>query len=248
MRLLSYNIHKGIGGGDRKYRLDRIVEVIRQEQPDLVCLQEVDRNVARSRFHDQPLMLAHELEAEAHLYQLNVPVEEGGYGNLLLSRWPIRKHHHVSLRHEARKPRGAQLAVIDSPHGSLHLINWHLGLAEVERRWQVNHLLHHHLFQEAAHLPTLIAGDFNDWRNTLAYHTFNHHRFAQATTPYFKFRSFPAFLALASLDRVFYRGALAVHDARVVRTPLARKASDHLPVVLDFQLHAQPSANGKALA
>jgi endonuclease/exonuclease/phosphatase family metal-dependent hydrolase len=240
MRLLSYNIHKGIGGGDRRYQLGRIIEVIREERPDLVCLQEVDRNVSRSRYHDQPLMLAHELEVATHLYQLNVQVEEGGYGNLLLSRWPIRQHHHVSLRLDWRKPRGAQLAVVETPEGPLHLVNWHLGLAEGERRWQVHHLLHHPLFAESGHLPTLIAGDFNDWRNTLAHHAFGPHHFRQATSPYFKFRSFPAFLALASLDRAFYRGDLEVHDAHVVRSRLARQASDHLPIVLDFRL--QPGA------
>ena len=54
MRLLSYNIHKGIGGRDRRYRLERIIGVIEEENPDLICLQEVDRNVRRSRFDDQP--------------------------------------------------------------------------------------------------------------------------------------------------------------------------------------------------
>jgi endonuclease/exonuclease/phosphatase family metal-dependent hydrolase len=132
--------------------------------------------------------------------------------------------------------------VIETPEGPVHLVNWHLGLAEKERRWQVNHLLHHHLFQQSSHLPTLIAGDYNDWRNTLADHSFAHHRFTQATDPVSQFRSFPAFLALASLDKVFYRGSVRVRDARIVRTHLARRASDHLPLVLDFQL--APSVNG----
>ena len=60
------------------------------------------------------------------------------------------------------------MAVVDSPEGSFHLVHWHLGLAERERHWQVRHLLDHHLFRQRAHLPTLIVGDFNDWRNTLA--------------------------------------------------------------------------------
>ena len=35
MRMLSYNIHKGIGGRDRRYRLERIIRVIEDENPDL---------------------------------------------------------------------------------------------------------------------------------------------------------------------------------------------------------------------
>jgi endonuclease/exonuclease/phosphatase family metal-dependent hydrolase len=244
MRLLTYNIHKGIGGSDRRYGLDRVIAVIGEEQPDLVCLQEVDRNVRRSQYHDQPELLARSLGAAAHLYQLNVPHQEGGYGNLILSRWPFHSEHQISLRHRRRKPRGAQLVVIDTPEGPLHLVNWHLGLRERERRWQANHLLNHHLFLKAAHFPTLIAGDSNDWRNTLLDNALRPHRFQHATDGSLRFRSFPAFLALAALDKVFYRGPLQVRQVRVVRTRLARRASDHLPLVLDFHLHPTPDAGG----
>src|SRR5262245_2404700 len=130
MRLLSYNIHKGIGGRDRRYQIERIIEVIELENPDLCCLQAVDHNVRRSRHHDQARVLADYFCCH-HLYQCNVRLKEGGYGNLVLSRWPLLKHHQVSLRLSIKKPRGAQIAVIDTPEGHLHLVNWHLGLAEL---------------------------------------------------------------------------------------------------------------------
>src|SRR5947209_13195552 len=146
MRLLTYNIHKGVGGADRRYRLDRVVDVIRAEQPDLVCLQEVDFNVKRSRFDNQPDILADRLQAHTALYQLNHPHREGGYGNLILSRWPLASRHQLSLRYRRRKNRGAQVVVVDAPEGQFRLVNWHLGLAERERRWQVARLLEHELF------------------------------------------------------------------------------------------------------
>ncbi len=242
MRLLTYNIHKGVGGSDRRYRLERIRDVIHAEAPDLICLQEVDQNVRRSSYHDQPALLATWLEAAHSHYQLNVPQRDGGYGNLVLSRWPFQSRNAVSLRLHRRKPRGAQLVVVDTPDGPLHLVNWHLGLAEKERRWQAGHLLHHPLFVESSHLPTVIAGDYNDWRNQLGRYAFDVHRFRQATAPTARFRSFPAFLALASLDKAYYRGELRVHGARIVRTRLARRASDHLPLVVDFQLLANGTA------
>ncbi len=55
MRLLSYNIHKGIGGRDRRYRLERIVDVIESENPDFICLQEVDRHVGARTTTTSPL-------------------------------------------------------------------------------------------------------------------------------------------------------------------------------------------------
>jgi endonuclease/exonuclease/phosphatase family metal-dependent hydrolase len=237
MRLLSYNIHKGIGGSDRRYRIERIIEVIEEENPDLLCLQEVDHNVRRSRFHDQPTLLAKYFKAEAHLYQMNVKRKNGGYGNLLLSRWPLLAKHHISLQFNGKKMRGAQIAVVDSAEGPFKLVNWHLGLGEKERHWQVRHLLEHHLFREQAQLPTIIVGDFNDWRNTLTNGAFQRGEFRQATTPLSHFRSFPAWLALASLDKVYYRGDIWIRHARIVRSKLARRASDHLPLIVDFHLN-----------
>jgi endonuclease/exonuclease/phosphatase family metal-dependent hydrolase len=236
MRLLSYNIHKGIGGRDRRYRFERIIALIEHENPDVVCLQEVDRNVRRSHYHDQHNLLVDHFRAVAHLQQINVRLKNGGYGNLLFSRWPFSVKHQISLRHGSRKPRGAQIAVIDSPEGSFCVVHWHLGLAEKERHWQATHLLEHPLFRESAQLPALIAGDSNDWRNTLAAGPFARHGFVQVTTPVSRFRTFPAYFAMGSLDKAFVRGDIFIRSARVVRSPLAKRASDHLPLVIDFHL------------
>lgn len=236
MRLLTYNIHKGIGGRDRAYRLERVIDVIEQENPDFVCLQEVDRNVPRSHADNQPQKLAAFFKSAAKMYQLNVKLKRGGYGNLLLSRWPIEKRSQISLRYSWKKPRGAQLAVVRSPEGRLHIVNTHLGLSAAERNWQIRHLLEHHAYAASAHLPTLVVGDLNDWRNLLAKSGFARYGFEQVTHPISRFRSFPAFAPVGSLDKAFKRGQLWVSHARVVRTPLARAASDHLPLVVDFHL------------
>jgi endonuclease/exonuclease/phosphatase family metal-dependent hydrolase len=236
MRLLSYNIHKGIGGRDRRYDLSRIIAVIEAESPDIICLQEVDRDCSRSRHHNQPQLLIDRFLPAAHLFQLNVHLRHGGYGNLLLSRWPMVKHHHVSLTLRRHKSRGAQLAVLDTPGGRLHVVNWHLGLRERERHWQTRRLLEHHFFLEAGDLPTLITGDFNDWRNTLWRGPFAVHGFRQITTPISRFRSFPAYMPVGSLDKAFVRGPIEVVQARIVKPRPARDASDHLPLVIDFEI------------
>jgi endonuclease/exonuclease/phosphatase family metal-dependent hydrolase len=234
--LLSYNIHKGIGGRDRRYRLERTVNVIQDAAPDVVCLQEVDRNVRRSHFDDQPHLLSELLDLPHTMYQLNVHLKHGGYGNLLLSRWPIVEHHQLSLRYSWKKNRGVQLAVIQSPHGKFVVAHTHLGLAEKERHWQVKHLLEHHLLRPLRHLPTMLVGDTNDWRNTLCNGCLKTHGFALATHPLSKFRSFPAWMPLGSLDKFFHNPALVVHDAHLIRSKLAKDASDHLPLCLKFGL------------
>ncbi|OHB75999.1 MAG: endonuclease [Planctomycetes bacterium RBG_16_64_10] len=238
MRLFSYNIHKGIGGRDRRYRLDRIMAVIEAQNPDIVFLQEVARGSRRSRFDDQPRLLAGYFRAVTHLFQTTVRYTYGGYGNLLLCRWPVEASHQISLQMRRRKPRGAQLVIVTTPEGPMHLAHWHLGLTEKERHWQANHLLGHRLFRHFHHLPTLLAGDTNDWRNTLAKAVLARNGFAHVTHPISRFRSFPAWLPVGSLDKIFVRGAVAVRAARVIRTRLAKSASDHLPLVVDFHLRA----------
>jgi endonuclease/exonuclease/phosphatase family metal-dependent hydrolase len=227
MRLLSWNIHKGIGGRDRRYSLARIIDCIEAENPDLICLQEVDRLVPRSRFDDQPRLLARYFRAHS-VFQSNVAVGDGGYGNLVLSRWPVESRHRILLRQGSRKPRGAQLLLIDCPEGPLHL--------ERERHWQMHRLLGHMLFRSADNLPTMVVGDFNDWRDTLAGASLAANGFEQVTSPAGKFRSFPSWLAVGALDKAFVRGAIDVRHARIVRTSLSKTASDHLPLVIDFHL------------
>jgi len=235
MRLLSWNIHKGIGGRDRRYALQRIIDCIDHERPDLVCLQEVDRLVGRSQFDDQPRLLGQSLDLQS-IFQANVSVANGTYGNLILSRWAVGSTHRISLKRGIRKARGAQLVHVETPEGVVHLVNTHLGLDEKERHWQVEFLLAHKLFQSSAAIPTLIAGDFNDWRDTLAERSLASHGFHQVTSPAAEFRSFPSWLPVGSLDKVFIRGALKTERVRVVRTSLARIASDHLPIVVEFSL------------
>lgn len=230
MRIVSYNIHKGVGN-DRRYRLDRIVEVIAREAPDFVCLQEVDFNVRRSRYDDQPELLARELGLDSEHFQLNVPRRQGGYGNLVLSRWPLQSRRDVCLRYRRRKPRAAQVGIVDAPGGAVRIVNWHLGLLERERRWQAERLIESNGDGSTESLPTVVVGDSNDWRNTL------HDRFAEAgfeqvSNPVEDFRSFPSFLPVISLDKAFVRGISA--RGRIVRSKLARRASDHLPLVVEL--------------
>ena len=268
VRALSYNIHKGIGGRDRRYRLDRVKAVIDAADPDVLCLQEVDRNVRRSRFDDQPRLLAEWFlgrrlppvgphpgseaagtgtgSAGGAVFQLTLPLttgrtlpggpRRGGYGNLIVARRPILDAHLIDLRRGLRKRRGAIVVVLDTPAGPLRLVNWHLGLAERERHWQVRKLLRHGLFKTAGGvgpLPTLIIGDTNDWRGTLPRGALGEAGYRLATDPPKRFRTFPAWLPAAGLDKAFVKD-LEVLDARAgVGRGLAADASDHLPLVID---------------
>lgn len=234
MRLLTYNIHKGIGGRDRRYRLQRIVDVIRAVEPDIVCLQEVDQGVKRSKFDDQPAILASELGLEHTAFQLNHQVKSGGYGNCTLSKFPLLEQHSIELRINNRKNRRALLTLVDTPEGQLNLTNWHLGLAERDRHKQVAMLLSHREFKKNDELPALIAGDSNDWRNTLHKAALRENGFGLLA--YFK--SFPAYMPLGALDKAYANSRIAFIQGHAISTKLTRTASDHLPVLIDFSLNS----------
>lgn len=241
MRLVTYNIHKGIGGTDRRYNLDRIIDVLIALEADFLCLQEVTIDLPRTSRHDQADILAERFQPMFATFQQNVHWKVGGYGNLVLSRWPLLEHHRISLQFNQKKPRGAQLVVVETPSGPLRVTNWHLGLSEGERHWQTHRLLSHPVFHSTAEHPTLMCGDFNDWRNTLGHTLLLPKGFTQASSPAGRFRSFPAAMPVMSLDKVFHCEGITIESAHLVKTRQTRRASDHLPLVVDFRRHAKRS-------
>jgi len=234
LRVLSYNIHRGFGL-DNQYDLQRVVDVIESQNPDIICLQEVERFVPHSRNDDQPKILAEQINSHDSRFQANVFLKKGTWGNQILTRWDIEAYFDIDLRYpKKRKQRSAQVARIQTPEGLLQMVNVHLGLNERERHWQARTLLSHDHLDPV--LPTLIVGDFNDWRNTLPKASFAEFDFVFHTHPISRFRSFPAWLPMGSLDRAFTRGSFSVLKPHVVRSKLAKAASDHLPLVVDFHL------------
>ena len=240
-RVVTYNIHKGIGGVDRRYRLERVIETLQHFQADIVCLQEVDDGVPRSRRQDQAGILSAALSLPHLAFQRNVQLKQGGYGNAILSRFPLADITNVDLTIPLKKRRRALLA-----HCKLHyeghrrtllLANTHLGLAGFERQMQLRRLLKHALLKHTtSRSSVVIAGDYNDVWGTLGKRVMlpaGFNSVSRAT------RTFPAVMPVRPLDRIFYRGPLQSHHAFAGHTKIARQASDHLPLVADFEFDSQ---------
>lgn len=159
LRILSYNIHHA-EGVDGKLDLERIAEVIRSTQPDIVAVQEVDRLVKRSRAVDQPAELGKLLQME-FVFGDNIELQGGHYGNLLLSRFPIvtSKNHRIPS-YDNGEQRGVLDAMLKLPMGNLRVLATHFDhrrdpaerLASIE---MVNGLVAN------STAPTLFCGDLN---------------------------------------------------------------------------------------
>jgi endonuclease/exonuclease/phosphatase family metal-dependent hydrolase len=172
-------------------------------------------------------------------FQGNVKLREGVYGNAILSRFPLHDLRDVELTIPLKKRRRALVAhcrlEVGAHTRSLVLANCHLGLAEFERRIQLRRLLDCESIRRLRQETAVVAGgDMNDVWGGLGKATLELAGFRSATGPV---KTFPAFLPLRPLDRIYYRGGLRVSHAHASRSGLARVASDHLPLVADFELH-----------
>jgi endonuclease/exonuclease/phosphatase family metal-dependent hydrolase len=253
LRLVTWNIHKGIGT-DRCYRLDRIIGVLKALDADVVCLQEVDEGVKRSGHDSQVQRLADALGYTHAALGLNVRVGAGAYGSATLSRHPLWEVRNVDLTVPPKKRRGGLVTRIEhGPPGGWLLANVHLGLLHLERKVQVKRLLTH-LLQDAdehEHRPVVIAGDWNEWGNRLVQGALNASGFHLARADCHGprgARTFPSRRPLASLDRVLYRAPARLHHVACVVDDSTRCASDHLPIVVDLETPLQPHAPAHAHA
>jgi endonuclease/exonuclease/phosphatase family metal-dependent hydrolase len=232
---------------DRRFRPERIIEILAHYKPDLVLLQEVDDGVPRSMRLDLAREVAVALGFSYLAVGHNVALRKGRYGNATLSRFPILRDRNIDLTIELRKRRGCQhttLLVEDSGGGSkeLEVFNLHLGLSAWERARQVGTLVRSKEFTDLTEdRPCILGGDFNDWRSLLhpVFTEILGFRCATQRRLYKgALKTYPSISPTGGLDKIYFRGPLSFLRARTCRLGLCRMASDHLPVVADFELGA----------
>lgn len=227
--LASYNIHKCIGL-DGKFDPARTMGVIKEIGADVVALQEVDR-----RFGDRTGLLdLHALERECGL--VPVPLKSmrgshGWHGNLVLVRGGlITSAHQLVL--PGVEPRGALVVDLTLAAGPLRIIAAHLGLLRRCRARQVNAILS--AAKTGDGRPALLLGDLNEWRH-------GKRSSLRGLGPEFgplhaSVASFPSRFPVWSLDRILANPHDALSHIEIHDTPLARIASDHLPIKASVRL------------
>jgi len=244
LKILTYNIHRAIGV-DRRFRPRRIVDILAHHDADLALLQEVDEGAPRSRELDLARELGRESGYPFVVAGYNVSLKAGRYGNAVLSRWPFQVHRNIDLTVDGRKRRGCLHARMTIEKGGgaheLDVFNLHLGLSARERARQVGMLTRSAEFVAVPkEAPCLVAGDFNDWRSQLLPIFVDLLDFKSATRDRFgrqaAIRTYPSFSPTGALDKIYFRGGLRLVGARSCRLRMSRVASDHLPIVAEFEL------------
>lgn len=234
LRIASYNVHKGVGT-DLRRDPKRTIAVLREIGADLVALQEVDR-----RFGLRTGVL--DLERLAEETDLTVvPLDRrlgagasGWHGNLLLVRGAeVEDAYPLTL--PGLEPRGAIVADLRLAGQRLRVISAHLGLLRQSRLVQARFLAEH--LGGADDRPTILMGDFNEWRLGANCGLMPLRRGLRAvkrsaeTVP-----SFPALRPMLPLDRIIGCRRAEITGIAPHLTPLSRLASDHLPITARLRL------------
>ena len=243
IRVTTYNIHKCCGL-DRRISPARIAEVLREIDADLIALQEVVCIENCSREYDQGRFFADELAYEYCLGE-NRKLAGGVYGNVILSRLPVKATRNYNISWHRYERRGCLRADIELPDQRLlHVFNAHLGLAFTERRHQARQLVSAEILLNTEVEGTrIVLGDFNEWTHgltsrLLATHLesvdLRHHIGRLGRT-----KTYPGVLPLLHLDHIYFDSVFQLERFSLHRSRTALIASDHVPLIADFLLEAE---------
>lgn len=236
IRIATYNIHKCVGL-DRKYSPERIADVLRDVDADVVGLQEVLCHTRSVKRDHQAEFIADELGMEFRMGE-NRLINGGNYGNAILSRLAIGDSTNYDITVKRREPRGCMRAEIKVGEGrSIQFVNLHMGTSYFERRLQVHKLLAVHALDAPELLGRrIIAGDFNEWTKGLTTKLFrSNFRSVDPKLHLGQTRTFPGIMPLLHLDHVYFDPSFRLINAFVFRSRKALIASDHLPIVAEFE-------------
>lgn len=243
LRLMTYNVHRCVGL-DRRHSPERIADVIAGYAPDIVALQELEVGHRRTDRVHQPERLAEILGMDFHYH----PARRRGdaqFGNALFSRLPMDAVRSAPLPgYVGMQARAALWASVTVAGLKVQVINTHLGLFHLERVRQARALCGEEWLGHPACSPhpRIICGDFNATPISGAYRLFGSGlRDAQRLGDRRARRTWPSFLPVVRYDHIFVCPRIDVHQTQVPSSPLTTLASDHLPVIMDFQVRAQPA-------
>ena len=225
LRVATWNVHGGIGA-DGRYAPERIVGVLQEIGADVVALQEVASQEAHTSF-----LADLERETGYHVVAGLLRQRHGtDFGNAILSRFPVRSVERLDLAVDRCEPRGALDVCIDlGLRPLLRVVATHLGLRPYERREQVRRILAK-VERDSPH-PMLLMGDLNEWYLWGRPLRWLHSHFREMPVAP---RTFPSRRPLFALDRIWVSPAGSLRGLARHLTPLARQASDHLPLTAEI--------------
>jgi len=237
IRVATYNIHK-CKGLDGRTSPERIADVIADLEADVVALQEVlDVQEGRPEFN-QARQIFSKLGGYEWCFGENRRLHGGAYGNMTLSRFPVQLCENYDVTWRNRERRGCLRTDVELGKNTvLHVFNVHLGTSYVERRHQARTLLSDEVLNHKECCgPRIVVGDFNEWTRGLASRLMKDAFEVVEPKQFLRHaRTYPGIIPLLHLDHFYYDEQLSLRDFRLHRSRKALIASDHLPLVAEFE-------------
>jgi endonuclease/exonuclease/phosphatase family metal-dependent hydrolase len=226
LTVATYNVHRCIGGDGRR-DIERVLQVLRELDADVIALQELEWDAAAAL--DLLTHFARTLRSRG-IAGPTLVADRGHYGNAVLTRLPVLKVQHIDLSVPGRERRGALDVELEAQGTVLRVIATHLGLAPTERRQQIRQILAS--LPGSRDDPVVLMGDLNEWFLWGRPLRWLRRHFGQAPA----LATFPARYPMAALDHVWVQPPALRKSISVLSTRTARTASDHLPVrmILDW--------------
>ncbi len=243
---MTYNVHRCLGL-DGRLDVSRIAAVIAESEPDIVALQELDVGRARTGGVDQAHAIA-ELLGMSSRFNASMKVEEELYGDAIMTALPERLIKAGALPGlptlPRLEPRGAVWVVVEVNGVELHVVNTHLGLLAREQSGQVKALMGPQWMGGPQITERcILLGDFNSTPGSSPYKQITRRlQDAQSSMARKPLPTFPSVFPMLRIDHVFLGSGVEAVRVGVPATPLARIASDHLPLVVDVYLKDAPAA------
>jgi endonuclease/exonuclease/phosphatase family metal-dependent hydrolase len=239
LRVATYNIHKG-RGLDRRVRIGRITEVLKEIGADIIALQEVLSVQGKKPEDHQSRFIAHELGFHYRIGETR-RLRGGAYGNVTLSRFPFVHAHSYDITQPGREERGCLRTDLEiASNRVLQVYNLHLGTSYRERIFQVQRLFDSVILKPLGGKgQQIVLGDFNEWFSGFTSRMLKRH-FNSVPVPrlFGRSRTYPGFLPLVHLDHIYFDEGMDVVKVMVHRSRKALVASDHLPIVVDFRVQS----------
>jgi endonuclease/exonuclease/phosphatase family metal-dependent hydrolase len=235
MRFLLYNIRYATGPKMHNYvrsshrNLERITTFLREQEPDLVGLIEVDHGSYRSGGKNQAELLAASL---GHYHSHSVKYGHGSFwrsvpvlkaqGNAFLTRDRIRNETFHFFKHGMKR----LVIELELEHVVVYLV--HLAVGARTRHMQLGAL--YDLIKQTSR-PCLVAGDFNMLWGEREIDMFLAATGLQNANT-MGLPTYPSRNPHRHLDFVLYSKGITVRNFQVPRVTF----SDHLPVMVDFDV------------
>jgi endonuclease/exonuclease/phosphatase family metal-dependent hydrolase len=239
MRLATFNLLHGRSITDGAVDLDRLAAAVRTLDPDILALQEVDRDQPRSHLADLTAVAAEAMGATWLAATEDDIPGTPAYGIALLSRYPahswgVTRLPRIPFRFPVylsgprkvivvdEEPRVLLIGHLDTPAGPVAVANTHLSYVPGWGQWQLVRALRD---LAPAREPVLLMGDLN-MRTPLPALIAGYRSLARHQT-------FPAEAPNRQLDYILLRGRLGeVVSSSAPRLPL----SDHRAVTVDMSI------------